>query len=186
MDSTTEEIASFWKSQMQKGYLKLAILFTLSKGPSHGYSLMKSINEFTLGIIAPTAGGIYPALKELEKRKLINGEWEHEEKKIYYITDKGKDVFRKAVEKHYELASSIRKWTLKELADLQIMEEVEIPTVTMPFIKLLLLNEKASIEERIISLKKLRQESQRLVRMLNKMITFIDKRLDELSNKRNV
>ncbi|MCP8305241.1 MAG: helix-turn-helix transcriptional regulator, partial [archaeon] len=130
MGSTTEEIAYLWRSQMQKGYLKLAILFTLTKGPSHGYQLMKRINELTLGMIAPKAGGIYPALKELEKINLIKGEWEHEEKKVYHITDKGRDVFRKAVEKHFELTSSIRRWTLKELTDLKIVEEVEIPRVT--------------------------------------------------------
>ncbi|MCP8311591.1 MAG: PadR family transcriptional regulator [Candidatus Methylarchaceae archaeon HK02M1] len=182
MGSTTEEIAYFWRSQMKKGYLKLAILFTLIKGQSHGYQLMKRINELTLGIITPTAGAIYPALKELEKINLIKGEWEHEEKKVYHITDRGRDVFRKAVEKHFELASSIRRWTLKELTDLKIVEGVEIPTVTIPFIKLLLLNEKASAEERIESLEKLKIETESLVPILTKMVAYIDHRIEELKH----
>lgn len=179
----SEEIASLWRRQMQKGYLKLAILFALTRGPLHGYKMMKLIKELTLGIITPTAGGLYPTLKELEKEGIIKGMWSiGERKKVYKITDKGKDVFKKAVEKHFELVSFTRNWILRELAELKIMEEVDQPLEVMPAIRVLLLNEEASIEERIEALEKLKVEFQRLAILFNKMINYIDDRIKELKS----
>ncbi len=81
MSSSTEEIASQWSEQMQRGYLKLATLFMLTKGPLHGYRMIELIKDWTLGAITPTAGGIYPTLRELEDMGLVRGAWIPEEKK---------------------------------------------------------------------------------------------------------
>lgn len=179
----SEEIASLWRRQMQKGYLKLAALFVLTRGSLHGYKMMKRIKELTLGVITPTAGGLYPALKELEKEGLIKGEWRTEErKKVYKITDKGKDVFKKAVEKYFELVSFTRSWILKELAELKIIEEADQPLEVMPAIRVLLLNEKASVKERIKALEKLRTRFQRLAILFNKMVSHINDRIEELKS----
>jgi DNA-binding PadR family transcriptional regulator len=179
----SEDIVFLWKRQMQKGYLKLAVLFALTRGPSHGYKMMKRIKELTLGAITPTAGGLYPALKELEERGLIKGKWRTEErKKVYNVTEKGKDVFKKAVEKHFELASFTRNWILKELGELKIIEEVEQPLEAMSAIRLLLLDEKASVKERREALKKLKAEFQHLAILFKKMANSIDDRIKELKN----
>ncbi len=183
MTLKSEEIASLWRRQMQKGYLRLAALFALTRGPLHGYKMMKRIKELTLGVITPTAGGLYPALKELEKEGLIKGEWRTEErKKVYKITEKGKDVFKKAVEKHFELVSFTRSWILKELAELKIMEEVEQPLEVMPAIRVLLLNEKASVKKRTEALEELKSEFQRLAILFNEMTSHIDDRIKELKS----
>jgi len=168
---------------MQKGYLKLATLFALTREPLHGYQLMKRINEMTLGMITPTAGGIYPALKELEERGLIQGKWRPEKRrKVYELTDRGKEVFRMTVEKHFELASSIRSWILKELSNLQIIEvdTTELPSELAPATRLLLLNERLSTEERIEALRELRTRLHSLVLLLNGVIGHVDSRIDEL------
>ncbi len=179
----SEEIASLWSRQMQKGYLKLAALFALTRGPLHGYKMMKLIKELTLGVITPTTGGLYPALKELEEEGIIKGEWRAEErKKVYEITNKGKDVFKKAVEKHFELVSFTRNWISKELAELKIIEGVDQPLGVMPAIRVLLLNEEASIEEKIEALEKLKAEFQRLATLFNDMISHIDDRIKELKS----
>lgn len=186
MSSTPEEIAFFWKRQMQKGYLKLAILFALTREPLHGYRLMKRINEMSLGVVAPTAGGMYPALRELEARGLVLGKWMPEErKKVYEITVKGKEVFKVAVEKHFELASSLRSWMLKELSDLQIIdvENSELQSALMPAARILLLDEKASTEERVEALKGLRKQFCGLTLLINEMINRIDRRIEELKVK---
>ena len=181
MDSTPEEIASLWEEQMQRGYLKLAILFALTKSPLHGYQMMKCINELTLGMIKPTAGGMYPSLKELEEKELIRGEWHREQRrKVYVITERGKEVFREVVEKHLDIASSVRSWILKSLVDLKIVEKAEIPPTLMPAIRLLLLRDDASTEEKIEALKRLKKELQGLALMLNTMTEHIEDRIDEL------
>ncbi|MEM3383546.1 MAG: PadR family transcriptional regulator [Nitrososphaerales archaeon] len=181
MTLKSEDIVSLWRKQIQKGYLKLAVLFALTKGPLHGYKMMESIKELTLGIITPTAGGLYPALKELEKEGIIKGEWKTgERKKVYKITDKGKDVFKKAVEKHFELISLTRSWILKEISKLKIIEGLNQPSEMIPAIKVLLLDEKASIKDRIEALESLKADFQGLINLFNEMIKHIDNRINEL------
>ena len=186
MEPTPAEIAAKWKDQMQKGYLKMAVLFVLMQKPLHGYEIMKNIDKWTLGIITPTAGGVYPTLKELESRGLIKGEWIPEERRrIYRITSKGKEVFKEAVEKHFKLASSIRRWFFKELARLEIMDEPDLPPMMESAVKILLLKENASIRERIEALRRLRQSLQNTLMILSKMIEQIKIREEELKQKGN-
>jgi len=186
VEPTPAEIAAKWKDQMQKGYLKMAVLFVLMQKPLHGYEIMKNIDKWTLGIITPTAGGVYPTLKELESRGLIKGEWIPEERRrIYRITSKGKEVFKEAVEKHFKLASSIRRWFFKELARLEIMDEPDLPPMMESAVKILLLKENASIRERIEALRRLRQSLQNTLMILSKMIEQIKIREEELKQKGN-
>lgn len=181
MTLKSEDIVSLWRRQIQKGYLKLAILFALTKSPLHGYKMMKSIKELTLGVIAPTAGGLYPALKELEKEGIIEGEWKAgERKKVYKITNKGKDVFKKAVEKHFELISLTRSWILKELSKMKIIKGLNQPSEAIPTIRSLLLDEKASTKERIEALENLKVELQGLINFFSEMIKNIDSRIKDL------
>ena len=184
MSITSEEIVLLWIKQMQKGYLKLATLFALVREPLHGYHLMKRIDEMTLGFITPTAGGIYPALRELETEGLIKGKWKTpERRKVYEITEKGRDVFRIAVEKHFELASSFRVWMLKELSSLKIIdvESAELPFLFMSDVKVLLLDENASTRERVEALKKIKKRLQGLDLRINNIISRIDGRIENLS-----
>ena len=184
VEPTPAEIATRWKEQMQKGYLKMAVLLVLMRKPMHGYEIMKNINKWTFGIITPTAGGIYPTLRDLENRGLIEGEWIPEERrKIYRITSKGKEVFEEAVEKHFELAASIRRWFFKEMARLGIIEEIDLPPMTESAVKVLLLKENASIEEQIEALHRLRQSLQNTVMILSKMTEQIKLREEELKRK---
>jgi len=186
MEPTPAEIAAKWKDQMQKGYLKMSILLVLMHKPLHGYEIMRNIDKWTLGIITPTAGGIYPTLRELENRGLIKGEWIPEERRrIYRITSRGKEVFKEAVEKHFELASSIRRWFFKELARLEIIEEPDLPPMMESAVKILLLKENASISELIEALRRLRQSLQNTVMILSKMIEQIKIREEELKQKVN-
>ena len=186
MEPTPAEIAARWREQMQKGYLKMAVLFVLMRKPLHGYEIMKKINKWTFGIITPTAGGIYPTLKELENKCLIKGEWMPEERRrTYHITSKGKEVFRKAVKKHFELASSIRRWLFKEMARLEIIDDLDLPPIMESAVKILLLKEDASLQERIEALHRLRQNLQNAVTILSRMMEQINIREEELKQQAN-
>ncbi|MGQ9718524.1 MAG: PadR family transcriptional regulator [Nitrososphaerales archaeon] len=183
MNLAPEKIVSSWEKQMQRGYLKLATLFTLTRGPMHGYRMMGRIKELTLGVIKPTAGGLYPALKEMEKEGLIRGEWEQEDRrKVYHITKKGREVFREAVEKHFELVSFTRRWILKGLSELKIIGEIKQSLDMTPVVRVLLLDEKASVKERIEALKTLKAEFQRLVVLFQSITGSIDDRMRELKS----
>ena len=104
-------------------------------------------------MITPTAGGLYPTLRDLEKRGLIKGEWVPEKrKKVYRITSKGREVFSEAVTRHFKLASSIRGWFFRELSDLNLAEETDMPLLVEPAVRILLLKEDATMEEMLASI----------------------------------
>lgn len=81
-----------------------------------------------LGLLTPTAGAIYPTLKELGKHGLITGEWKTGEKrriKVCEITERGREVFGRAVEKHVNIISATRAVILKELEKLNVIQKIE-------------------------------------------------------------
>ena len=182
MKSSPKEIAARWKEQMKKGYLKMTILFVLMRKPMHGYEIMKEIGKLTLGVITPTAGSVYPTLKNLEYKGLIKDMWISEGRRIYRITSIGRDVFKEAVKKHFELTFSIRRWLLKEIAQLGIIEETDLPHITESAVAVLL-NEETSIEKRIETLQRLRGDLQKVVTILSKMVGQMEIREEELRQK---
>ena len=184
MTAAPREIVNQWKEQMVKGYLKMAVLFVLMRKPMHGYEIIKSINEWTFGIMTPTAGSIYPTLRDLEKRELIEGWWIPEKRrKIYRITERGRRVFKEAIEKHFEFASTLRKWLLREMARLGIIEDLDIPSVMGSALKLLLLRGDASVEARIEALKRLRLNIQNAIEVLSRIVKQIKIREEKLKQE---
>ncbi len=53
------------------GDLKLLVLHLLGERPSHGYELIKAIEDRFGGYYAPSPGAIYPTLSLLEEQDLI-------------------------------------------------------------------------------------------------------------------
>jgi len=190
MATSPTEIVNKWKEQMVKGYLKMAVLFVLMRKPMHGYEIIKSINEWTFGIMTPTAGSIYPTLRDLEERELVEGWWIPEKRrKIYRITEKGRRVFKEAIEKHFEFASTLRRWLLREMARLGIIEDVDIPSMMGSALKLLLLRGDAPAEARIEALKRLRLNIQSAIEVLSRIVKQIkiqeEKLKQEIRSKRS-
>lgn len=54
-----------------RGFLRVYILTTLSRGPATGYEIMQRIEEKTEGAWRPGPGTIYPLLKSLVREKLV-------------------------------------------------------------------------------------------------------------------
>lgn len=181
-----EKSTEVMKEQLKKGYLKLAILYTLLKGPLHGYEMIKRIKENTFGLLTPTAGSLYPALKELEADGFIKGRWclQKRRMKVYMITDEGKEAFREVIEKHFSLASAIRGWLLKQLAPVHYAEEnKETPELMQRAIRIILLNESIAANERMIFLKDFKEKLQQINRIINNLISSVDKRIEELKEE---
>ncbi len=74
-----------------RGLLSFQILYLLSKKPMHGEELAKEIEKRRGD--KPKAGTIYPALKDLNERNLIQGK---KKGKIitYSLTREGKEAFK--------------------------------------------------------------------------------------------
>lgn len=59
---------------------------------SHGYNIIRKVEELTAGEIRISPGTMYGSLSKMEKDQLICFVREEEKRKTYYITDLGKDV----------------------------------------------------------------------------------------------
>lgn len=116
-----------------------------------------------LGLLTPTAGAIYPTLKELGKHGLIKGEWKTGEKrriKVCEITERGREVFGRAVEKHVNIISATRAVILKELEKLNVIQKIGTqPQILLQAMQVLLLNEAASLKDKIDALEKLKPDA---------------------------
>jgi DNA-binding PadR family transcriptional regulator len=62
--------------------------------PIHGYGIMENIKKMTLGRIQVGAGTLYALLSRFEKEDIVMKISTQESKKIYKITDKGKEILR--------------------------------------------------------------------------------------------
>lgn len=73
------------------GELRLVLLALIAERPSHGYELMKAIEERAGGSYAPSPGVIYPTLSQLEDQGYAVIEAGEGGRKLYAITDAGRD-----------------------------------------------------------------------------------------------
>ncbi|MBW9055169.1 PadR family transcriptional regulator [Rhizobium mesosinicum] len=71
------------------GELQTILLALLEQRPSHGYELIKTLEERSGGFYVPSPGVIYPALTYLEETGLAEVENDGA-KKLYKITDAGR------------------------------------------------------------------------------------------------
>src|SRR3954468_11189016 len=72
--------------------LPLLVLHFISDGPSYGNQLMDRISVVTAGVLSGHPNTMYPLLRQLEERELIEGRWEHPERRsrrYYSLTDAG-------------------------------------------------------------------------------------------------
>jgi DNA-binding PadR family transcriptional regulator len=69
--------------------LQLLILHQLAESPSHGYEIIKALEERSGGFYRPSPGMIYPALSYLEEIGYATVEADGA-KKLYHITGTGK------------------------------------------------------------------------------------------------
>jgi DNA-binding PadR family transcriptional regulator len=73
--------------------LPLLVLHYISQGPCYGNQLMERIASLTEGVLQVNPNTMYPLLRQLEARGLIQGAWEHPERRsrrYYSITDEGR------------------------------------------------------------------------------------------------
>jgi DNA-binding PadR family transcriptional regulator len=186
MQQDEETAASNWLKETQKGYIRIATLILLSKKPHHGYEIMKEIKERTRGFWKPTAGGIYPILKDLQKSGYIQGEWEAKtkrRKKIYVITKTGRAVLKRAIAKENQLAATMR--TLFEEYMKGVLEVDTQPDMTLkiPLPLSELLRETDETEEDTLRrLEEQRRQIQDMIKQLQKKLRTTKKRINTLQS----
>ena len=77
------------------------------KTPNHGYGIVQTVERLTEGAIKLAPGTMYGSLSKMEKDGLIRFVREEEKRKIYEITDLGREVLQTAIariERLYRIA----------------------------------------------------------------------------------
>ncbi|MEZ4417028.1 MAG: PadR family transcriptional regulator [Gemmatimonadota bacterium] len=91
--------------ELLKGTLDVLILKTLSRKPLHGYGISRWLRDTTDDAFTVEEGALYPALRRLERRGLVESEWgiteTGREAKFYSLTRQGRK----------ELEAGVRSWS---------------------------------------------------------------------------
>ena len=103
------------------GRLRLYLLKLLDESPRHGYEVIRLLQDRFLGIYAPSPGTIYPRLARLEEDGLVTHE-EVDGKKVYSITDKGREEIRNRISDLADLEDELSE-SLRDVAR-EISEDV--------------------------------------------------------------
>ena len=77
------------------------------KTPNHGYGIVQTVERLTEGAIKLAPGTMYGSLSKMEKDGLIRFVREDEKRKIYEITDLGREVLQTEIariERLYRIA----------------------------------------------------------------------------------
>jgi PadR family transcriptional regulator len=78
----------------------LLVLHLIEREPAYGNRLIEEIEDITNGVISVNPNTIYPLLRDLEARGLIEGQWEHPDRRtrrFYSITAAGRKEYRRLV-----------------------------------------------------------------------------------------
>lgn len=83
------------------------------QAPNHGYGIVQTVEKLTDGEIRLAPGTMYGSLSKMEKDGLILFVREEEKRKIYQISDLGRDVLQlelKRIERLYRNSKEAVTW----------------------------------------------------------------------------
>lgn len=104
--------------KLLKGTLDVMILKALSWGPMHGYAVSRWVAETTEETFEVQEGALYPALRRLEARGLVESAWT--------VTDTGREarVYRLTADGRDRLRADVRDWTRYVAAMSRVLQAV--------------------------------------------------------------
>ena len=89
------------------------ILFCLQQ-PQHGYGISQKVRQMTGGELIISAGTMYGTLSKMEKDGLIIFEREEEKRKLYRLTDLGKEILHREMKRIERLYKNSKGESLHE------------------------------------------------------------------------
>src|ERR1700683_5444244 len=103
------------------GGLRLYLLKLLDEAPRHGYEVIRLLQDRFLGVYSPSPGTISPRLARLEEEGLVTHD-EVDGKKVYRITDKGREEITARLDDLAELEEEITE-SVRDIAR-EVKEDV--------------------------------------------------------------
>lgn len=92
-----------------KGDFKYVILDLLKDKPSHGYEIIRALEDRFHGLYSPSAGSVYPTLQLLEDMGYVKSA-EQDGKKIYTITEAGLKFLKESEETVGRIKGHMHEW----------------------------------------------------------------------------
>jgi DNA-binding PadR family transcriptional regulator len=154
----------------------------LTREPMHGYEIMDKIHTRTLGLWRPTAGGVYPLLKRMERKGEVKAKWiivSGRRRRVYQATPEGRSRLNKALEKQKALIDTIDGLHADFMTEvLGVDRKPEFPM--FPLFREVFSYEDSrvkTIEEKKELLLSIKKHLERLERNVNTGIKEVDKKL---------
>jgi PadR family transcriptional regulator, regulatory protein PadR len=91
----------FTGEMRRREVLPLLVLHLIAEDPSYGNQLMERIAGMTEGVLSVNPNTMYPLLRKLEEAGLIEGQWEHPERRtrrFYSLTRTGRREYKRLLE----------------------------------------------------------------------------------------
>ncbi|MGR4069606.1 PadR family transcriptional regulator [Billgrantia sp. C5P2] len=101
---------SYWRGTIKMSLSKFFVLSVLHRKPMHGYEVVQAVEKSTKGCCSPSEGTVYPMLNEFEAGGYLSATAEVVQgrtRKVYALTDKGRDAFQVAVDAWLEATDCI-------------------------------------------------------------------------------
>ena len=95
MSGLTEKLRRVYVPMTETGFY---ILFCLQK-ERHGYSITQKVKQLTEGQLSISPGTMYGTLAKMEKDGLIAFVREEEKRKLYAITELGKEILELEIQR---------------------------------------------------------------------------------------
>ena len=91
----------FGSEMRRRDLLPLLVLHLIRDEATYGNYLIEAIETLTQGVVSVNPNTMYPLLRGLESKGMIEGDWEHPDKRtrrFYSITPAGEAEYRRLVE----------------------------------------------------------------------------------------
>jgi PadR family transcriptional regulator PadR len=179
--SSEDKTTANWMKEAKKGYIRVAVLILINNKPSHGYEIMKEIKDRTRGVYNPTPGGVYPILRDLEKKGYTKGKWTKQNNrniKTYRITEKGKTILKNAIVKQSKIANNMNTLFQEFARDVLNVESTKVPIPIMPGPFEIFLEKETKITT-TDELKQKRKQLKEHISMMQEKVKSIEKELNE-------
>lgn len=92
--------SAYWRGTIKMSLSKFFVLSVLHTKPMHGYEVAQAVEKTTQGCCSPSEGTVYPMLNEFEAGGYLKCETQVVQgrpRKVYSLTNKGRDAFCVAV-----------------------------------------------------------------------------------------
>lgn len=111
---------------LRKQLLPLMVLHFARQEPTYGNQLIDRITELTGGVLNVNPNTMYPLLRDFESRGLIEGQWEHPERRsrrFYTLTAAGEEELAKLQPSADAALESLATTIMKIKVELQAQSE---------------------------------------------------------------